>query len=462
MDEAYDLLTVRSGWQGILDAENRFPPLYHFLLRGWLLLAPFDETGRVFSCLCGTALVAIVGLLGREIDDELTGFWAAALCSISPFAVWYSLEARVYSLYLLLAALSLWQFVVALRTDKLRNWFAFSVFSLTGVYTHYYFGILLIITGLHFLALKLTLKRSLKRGLWAFAMIAFFCLPAVGLLRQDLDQPWGYARRSSFSLPALGYSFFSYFSGYSLGPSLRELHTIHTRTAILGLAPWLLALGVAVGFACYCGLRQSNQNAVVSTRTLLMAYGILPVIIVGGMSMVSEFGFNVRHALWSFVPIVVVVAAGIAHGRPKWFLGVCTSILLMTSLLAVYNHHHLDRYRHEDIRAFRQWLDAESLPGLPVFVLSDYMTEVVDYYLAPNQKSIGIETGEAEGNPVDAAIERISTTPSEQGDFLLVYTREFHGDPDGGILAALQGEFNLVLVHQVAGARIYLGKTGLR
>jgi len=222
MDELFDLETARSGWYGIIRAENRFPPLYHWTLLGWWQWAGSDTTGRIFSALCGTALVAVIGLLGREIGGRATGWWSSLLCAISPFALWYSLESRVYSLYLLLAALTLWQLSLAVRHGQLRHWIGLVVTSLAGVYTHYYFALLLGISFLVFCWLKRTEWPALRTGLIVFALLSLLCLPDLWFLRDDLDQRWGYARTSRFSLTALGYTFFSFFSGYSLGPSLRE------------------------------------------------------------------------------------------------------------------------------------------------------------------------------------------------------------------------------------------------
>ena len=57
MDEVKDLATARGGWATIQNAENRFPPLYHTLLWGWLQVVPVDLEGRGFSALCGVLTV---------------------------------------------------------------------------------------------------------------------------------------------------------------------------------------------------------------------------------------------------------------------------------------------------------------------------------------------------------------------------------------------------------------------
>ena len=45
---------------------------------------------------------------------------------------------------------------------------------------------------------------------------------------------------TQFHPAAAGYAVFSFLSGYAVGPSPRELHTISAGRAVAKLAPWLL------------------------------------------------------------------------------------------------------------------------------------------------------------------------------------------------------------------------------
>ena len=65
-------------------------------------------------------LVTVVGvfLLGRELGGQHAGLAAAALAAISPVQIWFAQGARAYALVLPLAALALWLFALAARTDS--------------------------------------------------------------------------------------------------------------------------------------------------------------------------------------------------------------------------------------------------------------------------------------------------------------------------------------------------------
>ena len=56
---------------------------------------------RLPSLIAGVALVPSMCWVGRVLYDRRTGWVAAVLAAIAPFGVWYSQEARMYSLFML-------------------------------------------------------------------------------------------------------------------------------------------------------------------------------------------------------------------------------------------------------------------------------------------------------------------------------------------------------------------------
>ncbi len=98
------------------------PPLHHALL--WVTVRLFGTSEfavRLPSLIAGVALVPVVGWVGRLLYDRRTGWVAAVLAAIAPFGVWYSQEARMYSLFMLFAALAIGLQVQALRRGRTRR-----------------------------------------------------------------------------------------------------------------------------------------------------------------------------------------------------------------------------------------------------------------------------------------------------------------------------------------------------
>lgn len=454
MDEVKDLRTARGGFTEILNAEDRFPPLYHSLLSVWLRLCGWDETGHVFSVLCGVLTVWVAGRLGRCVGGRTTGLAAAAVFAVSPFTIWYATESRVYGLYFLLAAAALWQYWLAVWEDRRGGWIGFAAASVLGIYTHYYFGLLTALAGVVFLARRPAWPQ-LRAGLLAFAAIGVLSLPALWCLEQDLDQPWGFARTSNFTLAGLGYTFFSFFSGYSLGPSLRELHTISAREAAARAAIWLPMLAVPVAVLLVQGVWALKGRRRRMVIVWLATFGLAPTLIVGLVSRFATFGYNVRHVLWSCIVLLIVMAVGMAKGRPRGLATLATALVFVSFLAALYHRTYSDAYRNEDSRAVAAYLQADQDGPAAVFVLSGYMIAPLEYYLPASWPVFPLPDATPDGLALEKAIALIQKQVSRSGKFWLAYSRAFHGDPQGDLFQGLSETFDLQLAAKFAGYRLY-------
>lgn len=88
---------------------DNYPPLYTLIV--WAMVQDFG-TGewvlRLPAALFGVALVPMVYLLGTRAGGRMAGLIAALLIALSAFHVWYSLEARMYSLLALASCAYAW------------------------------------------------------------------------------------------------------------------------------------------------------------------------------------------------------------------------------------------------------------------------------------------------------------------------------------------------------------------
>ena len=121
------------------------PPLYYALAWVWAKAFGTGELGlRSLSAVAGTVTVPVVYLAAREFGSRRAAVIAAGLTAVSPALVWYSQEARAYSLAVLLSALTLVWFGRALKEARpvtLALWAATSVLALA---THYFSGFLIL------------------------------------------------------------------------------------------------------------------------------------------------------------------------------------------------------------------------------------------------------------------------------------------------------------------------------
>lgn len=188
-DEAISVHWARQSVPRILEVgltleEDRLPPLYYLLLKGWTGLVGFSETGvRSLSVLQGTLLVAVIAAVTRTLFNRRVALLAALLVAFNPFLIWYAQEARMYAQAALFSALTVWAFlqmtssqksVVSSQNDthhtsritphashSILPASLFTLFALAGLYTHLYTGFLLPALGLW-----LVLSYPRRRRLW--------------------------------------------------------------------------------------------------------------------------------------------------------------------------------------------------------------------------------------------------------------------------------------------------------
>ncbi|MCX6388190.1 MAG: glycosyltransferase family 39 protein, partial [Solirubrobacterales bacterium] len=134
---AWDELYLRAWVHGrslgemlhLVAVKEKTPPL------GFVLSWIADQLGsgssssgliRLPSLLAGVALIPIVALLGRRLIGSRAGVAAAAIAAASPFLVFYSVEARSYSLTVALSTASTLLLLRALDRGGKANWIFYS------------------------------------------------------------------------------------------------------------------------------------------------------------------------------------------------------------------------------------------------------------------------------------------------------------------------------------------------
>jgi uncharacterized membrane protein len=168
-----DIFTHDGGWRGSLQAIGHIdytPPLYYFLLRGWIKL--FDEdnqTLRLLSVGFGIATIVAIFLLGRKVFDETTGLAAAGLLAFLPLHIQFSQEVRAYALSILLATLGSWAFWNAYQAvgqrGEWRRWFLYTVLAAASLYAHYFTVWVIIAHGLFALVQPRAVRLALVKRL---------------------------------------------------------------------------------------------------------------------------------------------------------------------------------------------------------------------------------------------------------------------------------------------------------
>jgi len=120
-----------------VQAVENSPPL-NFVL-AWLSAKIGDPKIwiRLPSLLAGTATVPLVYALGVRTLDRPAALIGAAFVGLSPFATFYSQEARPYALLMFLVVLSILALLHALTVNRPARWATYGATVLAVLLTHY-------------------------------------------------------------------------------------------------------------------------------------------------------------------------------------------------------------------------------------------------------------------------------------------------------------------------------------
>jgi mannosyltransferase len=146
-DEAFSV-SLRTASVAHLTTFIRFhdvhPPLHYLLLKGWTHVFGSGEIAvRSLSALFGLAMVPLLYVFARRLVDRGVAVAAAAVLAGSAFAVHAAQEARMYSLFGLLALASWFFLLRAIEERRAWYWAGYVLTSALALYTHY-FGFLVL------------------------------------------------------------------------------------------------------------------------------------------------------------------------------------------------------------------------------------------------------------------------------------------------------------------------------
>jgi hypothetical protein len=456
VDEFSEITLAKESASAIIHANDSAPPLFPLALKAWLSIWHTDASARWFSAACGVASILCVYTIGSRLVDNATGLAAAFITALLPMHVYYSQFARCYSLMFLLVALDLWLLLRAAQLNRIRDWAAFAIVAILGAYTHYYFVIFVATSAVIAWTTNPRLRLSMKPYA-AYTAIAIAILPLLWLLPGDIEFQKGLRNPRPLNAATFGYTYFSLFNGYTLGPSSSELQTMSSAQAIRSAAPWLAIVGGVIAILGYEGWRRIRNN---KSFLQIATLALLPVLTLGVLSLAGGLNYNVRFVTWIMIAAAIWLGAGIAGSWKRRHVQFAFAAFVIISSVAFANRHWVSRYEHEDLREAAAYLQAHATKGDTVYDVSDYLADLTRYYLGSDWNVVELpkpgSVNQIVRNEHDAQTANDATqqTPASKQAWI-IYSRPFHGDPHGLLLESIAARQSLNLATTLPGVSIY-------
>ncbi|HLX76001.1 MAG TPA: glycosyltransferase family 39 protein, partial [Terriglobales bacterium] len=293
---------------------------YYGLLRIWLHFGSGDFYVRALSAVISLAAIPVIYLLGKRLFSSGVGLLAAALFSVHAWQVRYAQEARSYSLYVLLTALSCLFLLAAIQKPARRLWAGYVVCSVLAIYSHFFSVLVVVAQGAAFYFLRADdrlaagFRRSLK-------IIGLLFLPLAVFIVSRGTGPLSWIARPGFG----------------------DLHRFLLDLAGNGGDALLLAYVACCAIALAVGGWARGRNlALDSWRYLfLLSWLLVPVAITLVFSLIRPV-FLPRYLLICVAPLVLLAAAGLAHLRSRWASTILLVIMLVLSVRGTVAYYRAD------------------------------------------------------------------------------------------------------------------------
>jgi 4-amino-4-deoxy-L-arabinose transferase-like glycosyltransferase len=368
-------------WQVTASGEFN-PPLFYWAEHVMLMLGNNEVILRFIPALLGVLTIPLFYLIGKEFLDRNAGIIAAAACTVSPFLIYYSQEARAYMMMLFFVALATIFFLRAMKSGNLIHWILFGVFSALAFWSHFYAFVM--IAALVLCALiewaprirtELANLKMLVAGIVVFVVLS---LPLIIVTLQLFVLRTSSA--PTYGIQGLGIIF----------------ETFIQVAGMNDIAMYLLVALFIVGIiqAFRIGKNKGIFLVLITVLTFVISY-----ILSFKMPMLPRY--LIFLSIVFFLGIAVSYRAVYSLWNTKTVVYGFIVVLFLISVSVLVQMGYYSGYSKEDWRGFSATLQQKTMPGDVVVSVPGYISQPLDYYYSSTKaqtKELGATTAADLGN----------------------------------------------------------------
>jgi uncharacterized membrane protein len=339
------------------------PPLYYYLLHFWMeAFGQSNVATRALSGVIGVITLPVAWLAGNRFGGRVVAWTTVVLLASAPFAVYYSTEARMYGLVILLTGCGFLALHRALEQPRAGNLIAVAVVTAALLYTQYWALYLIGVVGL-WLAVTAWIGRrrgdpteTWRRPLTALVAVAVGCVlfipwvPTFIYQSRHTGTPW--AAPPNFAAVINAVTGFASNQGSSSTAGTNQGRLL----ALVYFAMFALALfGVGRnGRTIELDLRTQPR----ARFTSIVVAGTLFAAIAGGI--ITSSAFAPRYAAVVFLPLVLLVALGTTTFLNEHVRLVVVAIAVVTGLVGSFQNINTQRTQAPQVAAV---INTQARPG---------------------------------------------------------------------------------------------------
>ncbi len=385
MDEAYSVIVSGQSFDEIVREipGNGSPPLYNFLLHGWMEFFGSSEISvRSLSVLFGIGFILLLFVIGKSWFGTQAGLLAALIGAVNALHVFYSQQARVYSLLMLLSLLSVYflqrllrRDFVPPRNDKI-NFIGYTLITILLLYSHNWALFLLPVPYL-FIVLNRASWSLFPKIIFSHLIAFLFYLPFIpSLITQAAS---GSSSWITYFWDKVGaeWGFLKTFEIFFMGGEFLTFGKIP-------YGRWLpIVFLIFILFFIFSSPKIKNKNL-----KLLLFYLLIPLLIPYLFSFYHPFYVPGRYDLIVFGPFCLLLAFCFSQMPKKVFIGSLTLFIFLSSV-NLYGFYFKRSPRHEN-QAMALFLKENASPN-DLIIFTGLTRLPIQYYLGEKFDSFQIK-----------------------------------------------------------------------
>ena len=327
------------------------PPVFFlYTYFSFKILGVSETTVRLGSALLGILAIPVMYFLGREFKDSESGIFAAALTAVNYFHIYYSQEARFYTMTFLLTALSYLFFVRAVKYVRGVDFVLYGVFIILLLYTHYFGMVIFATQVLTFLVLAILYRRSDRKfvvlGLvtGVIVMISFLPWVPVILKHSEVGSFWIQKPTLLFMLEY----FYNYFG--------KDI----VQTLVLA---GLIFLFIRHSLKKEYSETKTRQLYIVVVFWLIISYAI-PFV----RSVTATPIMHIRYTIITVPAWIIIFSLGWATLKSKkWRHGLLIFLIVISVANLVIFRKHYSKIQKQQMREVALLVQQKKDAGVPVY-----------------------------------------------------------------------------------------------
>jgi len=199
-----------------LNLDHGNPPFYYIFLNYWTdLFGDSEFSIRFPSVIFGLLSILVLYYLASSLFNKRIALLSVIILAVNPFHIFFSQQARMYSLFTLFSLLSLFYFFKILKEGRKTNMILYLVFNVLNLYTYYFAIFVLVVECLYFTLFHKDFKSKSKDFMLTNLFIFILFSPQLikiynGFLSKTSEFDWGFNPSQYF------FSIFSSFLGWNI------------------------------------------------------------------------------------------------------------------------------------------------------------------------------------------------------------------------------------------------------